>query len=220
MPTDPDVSATGPEKENRPASGKVKKLTAAQQKIADAAVAAATGRANAEIELLKGKHQHWMSRQIDSHCVKEQLGASNRARDEAREAARMAETQGPAQPENDPMVIIKPKGEAGDAKRGFNLREAMNLEGDENKVLYDAIHVCISLPPTQTLYLHICQRTIKRAALKAGIDFSADYRRQDAEQLAAVFKYVSIHIACAALLSHPMSGPQTSPLHDTQTLPS
>lgn len=56
----------------------------------------------------------------------------------------MAETQGPAQdPQNDSILIIKPKGEAGDSKRGFNLREAMDLEGDVNKNLYEAIQVCI-----------------------------------------------------------------------------
>lgn len=44
---------------------------------------------------------------------------------------------------NEIQVLSKPKGEAGDARRGFNLRQAMHLEGDENKDLYEAIQVCI-----------------------------------------------------------------------------
>lgn len=39
------------------------------------------------------------------------------------------------------QILVKPRGEAGDGKHGFNLREAMNLEGDENKELYEAIQV-------------------------------------------------------------------------------
>lgn len=39
------------------------------------------------------------------------------------------------------QILVKPRGEAGDGKRRFNLREAMNLEGDENKELYEAIQV-------------------------------------------------------------------------------
>jgi hypothetical protein len=38
-------------------------------------------------------------------------------------------------------VLHKPKGEAGDRKNGFNLREAMGLEGEEGKSEYLAIVV-------------------------------------------------------------------------------
>lgn len=55
MPADRDISSTGPEKENVPTATRPKKLTAVQQKIADEAVAAATARSLAEIELLKGE---------------------------------------------------------------------------------------------------------------------------------------------------------------------
>lgn len=39
--------------------------------------------------------------------------------------------------------IPRPKGEAGDRKCGFNLREAMKLGGDENKELFLTIEVYI-----------------------------------------------------------------------------
>jgi hypothetical protein len=42
----------------------------------------------------------------------------------------------------DIITISKPKGEAGDKKNGFNLREAMKLSDDEQKDMYDAIQVC------------------------------------------------------------------------------
>ena len=44
---------------------------------------------------------------------------------------------------NEIQSIPRPKGEAGDQKRGFNLREAMKLGGDENKELFLAIEVYI-----------------------------------------------------------------------------
>jgi hypothetical protein len=42
------------------------------------------------------------------------------------------------------LAIPKPKGEAGNKRNGFNLREAMDLDGDTKKDLYDAIQVCFS----------------------------------------------------------------------------
>jgi hypothetical protein len=42
----------------------------------------------------------------------------------------------------DIVIIPKPKGEAGDKKNGFNLREAMKLDDVAQKDLYDAIQVC------------------------------------------------------------------------------
>jgi hypothetical protein len=44
--------------------------------------------------------------------------------------------------EGDDMMIRKPKGEAGDKKNGFNLREAMKLGDAGQKDLYDAIQAC------------------------------------------------------------------------------
>jgi hypothetical protein len=43
---------------------------------------------------------------------------------------------------HDVITIPKPKGEAGDIKNGFNLREAMGLDDVAQKELYDAIQVC------------------------------------------------------------------------------
>jgi hypothetical protein len=45
---------------------------------------------------------------------------------------------------HDILAIPKPKGEAGNKRNGFNLREAMDLDGDTKKDLYDAIQVCFS----------------------------------------------------------------------------
>jgi len=42
----------------------------------------------------------------------------------------------------DIITISKPKGQAGDKKNGFNLREVMKLSDDEQKDMYDAIQVC------------------------------------------------------------------------------
>jgi hypothetical protein len=47
------------------------------------------------------------------------------------------------------QVLKRPKGEAGDKKKGFELRKAMKLDGDENKELYDVIlvYTCLVLTP-------------------------------------------------------------------------
>jgi hypothetical protein len=42
---------------------------------------------------------------------------------------------------NEVEMIRRPKGEAGDRKRGFNMRTAMQLDGERNKELYEAIQV-------------------------------------------------------------------------------
>lgn len=47
------------------------------------------------------------------------------------------------------LAIVKPKGEAGNKKSGFNLREAMKLDGAVQKDQYDAIQV--RFPPLQQL---------------------------------------------------------------------
>ena len=74
-----------------------------------------------------------------------QLELANKERDTAQELAmRVENTQGhPTRDPNQIQMLSKPKGEAGDGRRGFNLREAMDLEGDANKELYEAIQVCI-----------------------------------------------------------------------------
>lgn len=41
----------------------------------------------------------------------------------------------------DVVVLYKPKGEAGDRRNGFNLREAMGMEGEEQKANYLAVVV-------------------------------------------------------------------------------
>lgn len=55
-------------------------------------------------------------------------------------------------------TLSKPKGEAGDKKNGFNLREAMQLNDAAHKDLYDAIQVCelessYEIVPFKFLYL-------------------------------------------------------------------
>ncbi|KAF7981493.1 hypothetical protein HWV62_33035 [Athelia sp. TMB] len=109
-----------------------------------------------------------------------QLELANKERDQAKEMAqRHANSPRRDQAALNPadadqiQVIMKPKGEAGDGKRGFNLRDAMDLDGDDNKELYEAI-----------------QRSVKNGAIMARLDMSADYRRQDPEKIADVFKYV------------------------------
>ncbi|KAF4593332.1 hypothetical protein EYR38_009046 [Pleurotus pulmonarius] len=67
------------------------------------------------------------------------------------------------------VAIQKPKGEAGDAKRGFNLRSAMGLDND------------------RYLYADIL-RAVRRNASRAGVDFKTLYREQDHAILGRVFK--------------------------------
>ena len=63
---------------------------------------------------------------------------------EAAEASLVKATADAAARQPDPNVIqaiVRPKGEAGDKKRGFELRVAMKLEGKEHKELFFAIQV-------------------------------------------------------------------------------
>ena len=63
---------------------------------------------------------------------------------EAAEASLVKATADAAACQPDPNVIqaiVRPKGEAGDKKQGFELRVAMKLEGKEHKELFLAIQV-------------------------------------------------------------------------------
>ncbi|KAJ8502507.1 hypothetical protein ONZ45_g11698 [Pleurotus djamor] len=65
--------------------------------------------------------------------------------------------------------IPKPKGEAGDAKRGFHLQSSMGLGNDD-------------------FQFNDIQRGVRSNATKAGVDMNKPYREQDAEVLGRVFK--------------------------------
>jgi len=67
--------------------------------------------------------------------------------------------------------LERPKGEAGDGKNGFNLQNAMGLEDDDEK--YQAI-----------------MRSVHHNVVRANVDFTVDFRRQDPAKLAAVYKLV------------------------------
>ncbi|KAJ7936715.1 hypothetical protein B0H13DRAFT_2437581 [Mycena leptocephala] len=65
--------------------------------------------------------------------------------------------------------LERPKGEAGDGKNGFNLQNAMGLEDDDEQ--YQAI-----------------MRSVHHNVVRANVDFTVDFRRQDPARLAAVYK--------------------------------
>ncbi|KAJ7761341.1 hypothetical protein B0H16DRAFT_1884344 [Mycena metata] len=65
--------------------------------------------------------------------------------------------------------LVRPKGKARDSKNGFNLQEAMGLEEDREQ--YDAI-----------------LRSIHTNVVRANVDITIDFRRQDPAKLAAVYK--------------------------------
>ncbi|KAG5649569.1 hypothetical protein H0H81_003053 [Sphagnurus paluster] len=68
--------------------------------------------------------------------------------------------------------IVRPKGEAGDKKRGFVLRDAMELSGSrEERAMYAAI------------VTHS-----RRSCTRVGLDLEAKFRCQDPEKLGKVFK--------------------------------
>ncbi|KAJ6521758.1 hypothetical protein B0H19DRAFT_1371312 [Mycena capillaripes] len=71
--------------------------------------------------------------------------------------------------EDEVQRLERPKGEAGDKKNGFNLRVAMGLEDDAE--LYEAI-----------------VRAVNSNVARANLDYTVDFRRQDAAKLAAVYK--------------------------------
>ncbi|KAJ7017633.1 hypothetical protein C8F04DRAFT_1243941 [Mycena alexandri] len=74
-----------------------------------------------------------------------------------------------AAPEQEIERLHKPKGEAGDGKRGFNLRDAMGLEDDQEE------------------FLRI-QDIVRTNCRRVNLDFTQDYRKQEPEKLAALFK--------------------------------
>ncbi|KAJ7826209.1 hypothetical protein B0H14DRAFT_2185964, partial [Mycena olivaceomarginata] len=65
--------------------------------------------------------------------------------------------------------LERPKGEAGDGKRGFVLQSAMGLDDDRD--LFQAI-----------------VRSVHTNVVRANVDFTIDFRRQDPAKLAAVYK--------------------------------
>lgn len=91
-------------------------------------------------------------------------------------------------------AILKPNGEAGDKRKGFVLREAMELSGSSEKYqIYLAIMV--SLPNGNSrchTYLSFPQRSARRNIIRANLDIAVDFRKQDHEKLAQVFKMVSL----------------------------
>ncbi|KAJ7236803.1 hypothetical protein C8J57DRAFT_1479121 [Mycena rebaudengoi] len=71
--------------------------------------------------------------------------------------------------EEDVLRLDRPKGEAGDRVKGFNLQDAMGLA--DNNELYDKI-----------------LRSVRQNVVRVNLDFTADYRNQDAAKIANVFK--------------------------------
>ncbi|KAJ6540681.1 hypothetical protein B0H19DRAFT_1269225 [Mycena capillaripes] len=84
----------------------------------------------------------------------------------ADEAARSSPAN---QPQEDIVRLEKPKGEAGDAKRGFILRTAMDLEDEPEE--FNAI-----------------QRSLHTNVARVNLDVAQDFRRQDPAKTAALFK--------------------------------
>ena len=69
-------------------------------------------------------------------CVAKEAAEASLAKAHATSKQREADV-------NEIQSIPRLKGEAGDRKHGFNLREAMKLGGDENKELFLTIEVYI-----------------------------------------------------------------------------
>ncbi|KAG5640500.1 hypothetical protein DXG03_008288 [Asterophora parasitica] len=69
-------------------------------------------------------------------------------------------------------AIPKPKGEAGDKRKGFVLQDAMELSGSSEK---------------EALYRSIL-RTTRRNIIRANLDLDEGYKKQDHEKLSQVFK--------------------------------
>ncbi|KAJ7433125.1 hypothetical protein B0H11DRAFT_2122734 [Mycena galericulata] len=103
--------------------------------------------------------------QLEIARLKEQLAKAEAANKER--AARGA--AGSDSPEEDIVPIQRPKGEAGDRKKGFCLIEAMGLE-DKPEDFLDI------------------QRAVHINVVRAHLDVKQDYRKQDPGKLAAAFK--------------------------------
>ncbi|THH12490.1 hypothetical protein EW146_g7642 [Bondarzewia mesenterica] len=78
----------------------------------------------------------------------------------------------PMSHKNQPVLIPRPKGSAGDLKRGFSLIKEMELDSSEEK---------------QDLYASI-QRWVRKFMNHAGMDLELHYSRQPTDKLAKVFK--------------------------------
>jgi hypothetical protein len=101
--------------------------------------------------------------------------------------------------EEEIQPIQKPRGEAGDKKRGFNLQEAMGLSKED--VLYKTILVCPShgaslLEPcycfrTRLLISIYSQATTHRNIIAARLQPGVRFNKHKSEKLAQVYKLVS-----------------------------
>ena len=90
-------------------------------------------------------------------------------------------------------ILHKPKGEAGDRKNGFNLREAMGLEGDKQKPQYLAI--IVSADCCDVLSHHILttlsQNAVHTFTVQACVKLEDDFCETDPAKLAMVYEMVS-----------------------------
>ncbi|KAG6824013.1 hypothetical protein H0H92_008273 [Tricholoma furcatifolium] len=94
-----------------------------------------------------------------------------RLRAELEVARRSIGSTGP-NAQDEVFSIPKPKGEAGNRKTGFVLREAMRLEGD---------------PVKEAMYAAIV-RTNRQHVIRVGLDTNVSFGRQDPDKLAKVYK--------------------------------
>ncbi|KAL0957174.1 hypothetical protein HGRIS_003266 [Hohenbuehelia grisea] len=93
-------------------------------------------------------------------------------------------------------VLRKPKGEAGDSKRGFQLQDAMGLgDSEDGDMRYNE-------------FLH----TNRQNAHKAGIDLNLIYRQQDPAALAKLFKLNRMAIPYLTRERFPNDWPQVKAL--------
>ncbi|KAL0956406.1 hypothetical protein HGRIS_002553 [Hohenbuehelia grisea] len=93
-------------------------------------------------------------------------------------------------------VLRKPKGEAGDSKRGFQLQDAMGLgDSEDGDMRYNE-------------FLH----TNRQNAHKAGIDLNLTYRQQDPAALAKLFKLNRMAIPYLTRERFPNDWPQVEAL--------
>ncbi|KAJ7710498.1 hypothetical protein B0H17DRAFT_1190230 [Mycena rosella] len=100
-------------------------------------------------------------------ALKAKLAQSEAAQKKLEEQA----ARGAAPEENGEVIerIERPQGEAGDSKNGFILQDAMGLQDD--RLQYEAIG-----------------RTMRKNVIRADIDYTIDFRRQDPAKLAMVYK--------------------------------
>jgi hypothetical protein len=94
--------------------------------------------------------------------------------------------------EDEIVPLHKPRGEAGDKKRGFNLQDAMGLKNDD--ALYKVILVCLllSLSPLSAHQLTNTQATTRRNVIAARLQPGVRFGQHDHEKLGQVFKLVRL----------------------------